>query len=184
MLFRSRVSISNSRIFELREGVGELLHYPYGCVEQTTSSMLPWLGLRDFRDVLPELKRSDAEFTAVLEKGVARIFTMQTSNGGLAYWPGGHAADFWGSAYGALGLVMAQKAGIEVDENDLKRLLDYISKELRGAADSNDKWQLSPRALACYTLALAGRPEAAYHEALFKKRDVLTQESQIGRAHV
>ena len=173
-----RVSLANSRIFELRESVGELLHYPYGCVEQTTSSMLPWLGLRDFRDVLPELKRSDAEFQAVLEKGVARLFTMQTSGGGLAYWPGGHEADYWGSAYGGLGLVMAKKAGIEVEEESLKRLLDYLSKELRGAADSNDKWQLSPRALACYTLALAGRPEAAYHEALFKKRDVLTQESR------
>ena len=173
-----RVSLSNSRIFELREGVGELLHYPYGCVEQTTSSMLPWLGLRDFRDVLPELKRTDAEFQAVIDKSVARLFTMQTSGGGLAYWPGGHVADFWGSAYGALGLVMAKKAGYEVDEESLKRVLDYLSKELRGAADSNEKWALSPRALACYTLALAGRAEAAYHEALFKKRDVLTQESR------
>ncbi len=173
-----RVSLANSRIFELRESVGELLHYPYGCVEQTTSSMLPWLGLRDFRDVLPELKRTDAEFQAVIEKGVARLFTMQTSNGGLAYWPGGHEADFWGSAYGGLGLVMAKKAGYDVDEDSLKKVLDYLSKELRGAADSNEKWALSPRALACYTLALAGRPEAAYHEALFKKRDVLTQESR------
>ena len=173
-----RVSLANSRIFELRESVGELLHYPYGCVEQTVSSMLPWMSLRDFRDVLPELKRTDAEFQAVLEKGVARLFTMQTSAGGLAYWPGGHTPDYWGSAYGGLGLVMAKKAGIEVGEEELKRLLDYLSKELRGAADSNDPWQLSPRVLACYTLALAGRPEAAYHEALFKKRDVLTQESR------
>ncbi len=173
-----RVSLANSRIFELREGVGELLRYPYGCAEQTTSSMLPWLGLRDFRDVLPELNRTDAEFQTVLEKCVARLFTMQTSNGGLAYWPGGHESEFWASAYGGLGLVMAQKAHVDVDEESLKRLLDYLSKELRGAADTNEKWQLSPRALACYTLALAGQPEAAYHEALFKKRDVLTQESR------
>jgi uncharacterized protein YfaS (alpha-2-macroglobulin family) len=173
-----RVSISNSRIFELRESVGELLHYPYGCVEQTTSSMLPWLGLRDFRAMLPELNRTDEEFQAAIGKGVARIFSMQTSGGGLAYWPGGHAPEFWASAYGGLGLVMAQKAGFPVDEADLKRVLDYLSNALRGAADSNDKWELSPRALACYTLALAGRPEAAYHEALFKKRDALTQESR------
>jgi uncharacterized protein YfaS (alpha-2-macroglobulin family) len=173
-----RVSLANSRIFELRESVGELLHYPYGCVEQTVSSMLPWMSLRDFRNVLPELKRSDAEFQAVLEKGVARLFTMQTPGGGLAYWPSGQQPDFWGSAYGGLGLVMAKKAGVDVDEESLKRVLDYLSKELRGAADSNDKWQLSPRALACYTLALEGRPEAAYHETLFKKRDTLTQESR------
>ena len=173
-----RVSISNSRIFELRESVGELLHYPYGCLEQTTSAMLPWLGLRDFRTMLPELNRTDEEFQAAIEKGVSRIFSMQTSDGGLAYWPGGHRAEFWASAYGGLGLVMAKKAGCEVDEENLKRVLDYLSKALRGAADSNDKWELSPRPLACYTLALAGRPEAAYHEALFKKRELLTQESR------
>ena len=40
------VSVSNSRLGELREGIGALLHYPYGCVEQTTSSLLPWLGLQ------------------------------------------------------------------------------------------------------------------------------------------
>ena len=49
---------------------------------------------------------------------------------------------------------------------------------MRGAADSSEKWELSPRSLACYTLALAGRPEAAYHETLFKKRDALTQENR------
>jgi uncharacterized protein YfaS (alpha-2-macroglobulin family) len=172
------VSISNSRIFELRESVGELLHYPYGCLEQTTSSMLPWLGLRDFRGMLPELNRTDEEFQAAIEKGLSRIYSMQTSDGGLAYWPGGNSSEFWASAYGGLGLVMAKKAGVDVDEDNLKRVLDYLSKALRGAADSNDKWQLSPRSLACYTLALAGRPEAAYHETLFKKRDVLTQENR------
>ncbi len=103
---------------------------------------------------------------------------MQTSDGGLAYWPGGHRSEFWSTAYGGLGLVMAKKAGFEVDEDNLKRVLDYLSKALRGAADANDKWELSPRSLACYTLALAGRPEAAYHETLFKKRDVLTQENR------
>lgn len=173
-----RVSIANSRVFELREGVSELLHYPYGCVEQTTSSMLPWLGLRDFRHLLPEINKSDEQFTRAVEKSIARLFTMQVGNGGLAYWPGGDSADFWGSAYGAMGLVMAQKAEFEVPENDLNRLLDYIAKELRGAADTNDQWQLSPRAFACYVLALAGRPEAAYHETLYGKRANLTQESR------
>ncbi len=173
-----RVSIANSRIFELREGVSELLHYPYGCVEQTTSAMLPWLGLKEFKNVLPEINKTDEQFGIAVEKSIARLFTMQVGNGGLAYWPGGDAADFWGSAYGAMGLVMAQKAEFTVPENDLNRLLDYIAKELRGAAETDDQWQLSPRAFACYVLALAGRPEAAYHETLYGKRDKLTQESR------
>ena len=173
-----RVSVSNSRIFELRESVGELLHYPYGCAEQTTSAMLPWLALRDFREMLPELDRTDAEFHAAIGKGVARLFSMQTSGGGLGYWPGDDAPEFWATAYGGVGLAMAKKAGVEMDEQDFGRLMEYLAKSLRGAADTSNRWELSPRAMACYALALAGRPEAAYHEALYKKRDVLTQESR------
>jgi uncharacterized protein YfaS (alpha-2-macroglobulin family) len=139
-----RVSISNSRIFELRESVGELLHYPYGCVEQTTSSMLPWLGLRDFRTMLPELNRTDAEFQAAIEKGVARIYSMQTSDGGLAYWPGGHISEFWATAYGGLGLVMAKKAGFEVDEDNLKRVLDYCVAPPTRTTNGNSRRARSP----------------------------------------
>ena len=36
-----RVSITNSRILDLRESLEQLLHYPYGCVEQTMSRFLP-----------------------------------------------------------------------------------------------------------------------------------------------
>lgn len=173
-----RVGIANSRIFELREGVSELLHYPYGCAEQTTSSMLPWLTLRKFRDVLPELNRPEEDYTLAVEKGIARLLSMQTSDGGLGYWPGSGSADFWGSAYGAFGLAMARDAKHMVPEYEFGRLLDYLSKQLRGAADTDDTWELSARAFACFSLASAGRAEAAYHELLYKKRDKLTQESR------
>ena len=173
-----RVSVSNSRVFELREGVNELLHYPYGCIEQTTSAMMPWLALRDFRGVLPELNKTDEQFNAAVERGIARILSMQTGTGGLSYWPGGDAPEFWASAYGLVGLSTAQKASFAVPESDFARLGEYLSKQLRGVAETDDKWDLSSRAFACYALALAGRPEAAYHEVLFQKRANLTQEAR------
>ena len=172
-----RVRFSNSRIFELTEGVHELLHYPYGCIEQTTSGMLPWISLREFRSMLPGMGRTEEEITEVVDKAIARIISMQNGDGGLGYWPGG-ASDRWGSAYGGMGLVLASRAGFVVPENSLRRLGDFLSKGLRGAGDTDDKWALSERVFTAYTLALMGRAEPAYHEILNKKRLLLTQESR------
>ena len=41
------IRVSNTRLSELGEAVSQLLHYPYGCAEQTGSSMLPWIVLSD-----------------------------------------------------------------------------------------------------------------------------------------
>ena len=106
-----RVSITNSRAIELQETLRQLLHYPYGCVEQTTSSTLPWLGLRHIRRALPALQRSDAEIATAVQRGVDRLLSMQTSSGGLAYWPGESQPMLWGSAYGGMGLLLAKEQG-------------------------------------------------------------------------
>ncbi len=172
-----RVRFSNSRIFEISEGVDELLNYPYGCIEQTTSGMLPWVALREFRPMLPGLTRSDEQIAEVVEKAIARIISMQNRDGGLGYWPGA-SSELWGSAYGGMGLVMAQRAGFIVPPESLQKLGEYLSKGLRGAAETDDESRLSERAFICHTLAIMGRAEPAYHEVLNKKRALLSQESR------
>ncbi|MEK0449778.1 MAG: hypothetical protein RL088_2046 [Verrucomicrobiota bacterium] len=172
-----RVRFSNSRIFEISEGVDELLNYPYGCLEQTTSGMLPWVALREFRPMLPGLTRTDDQIAEVVEKAIARIISMQNRDGGLGYWPGG-SSEMWTSAYGGMGLVMAQRAGFSVPPEPLKKLSDFLSKGLRGAAETDDEAKLSERAFICHTLAIMGRAEPAYHELLNKKRALLSQESR------
>ncbi|HEY2140196.1 MAG TPA: alpha-2-macroglobulin family protein, partial [Chthoniobacterales bacterium] len=92
------VNIANTRATEIRESVRQLLHYPYGCVEQTTSSLLPWLTIRDLSRTIPELAKSDAEINDVVNRGVNMLLSMQTSSGGLSYWPGGREPMLWGSA--------------------------------------------------------------------------------------
>ncbi len=173
-----RVSLGNSRVIELRETLNQLLHYPYGCVEQTTSSTLPWIVLKDFRDALPELARTDEQIRDSVNHGIDRLLTMQTSGGGLSYWPGGRDPHFWGSAYGGLGLAMAKRAGYEVPAGEFDSLCKYLSAALRGAAVIYNRSELGERCMAVYTLALAGRAEPAYHEMLFNKRDQLTGESR------
>ena len=172
------VTLSNTRAVELGEALRQVLHYPYGCVEQTTSNMLPWLVLRDLRGALPEMAKSDEEVAAAVNRGMDLLLSMQTNSGGLAYWPAGTQPMLWGSAYGGLGMALAQKQGFPVPADPFDRLLKYLSAQLRGIAQDANGYGLSDRCLAVYTLAVAGRPEPAYQELLFKKRAHLSAEDR------
>jgi len=172
------VTLSNSRVIEALDALDYLLKYPYGCVEQTTSTTLPWLSTLRMRQALPGLNKTEAEVTAIVESGARHLFSMQTRDGGLAYWPGGTKSVLWGSAYGGMALALAQKRGIELPQDQVDALWKYLSKNLRDVAKLNKPYDLSQRCLALYTLALAGKPEPAYHEILFNKRDQLPAEAR------
>jgi uncharacterized protein YfaS (alpha-2-macroglobulin family) len=172
------VNVANTRVTEIREALRQLLHYPYGCVEQTTSSLLPWLTVRDLRATVPELTKSDAEVAEAVNRGVNLLLSMQTSSGGLSYWPDGNEATLWGSAYGGLALALAQKQKFSVPAEETKKLFHYLSEQLRGTALDVTGYGISDRCLAVYTLAVAGKPERAYHDLLFQKRAKLTAEDR------
>jgi uncharacterized protein YfaS (alpha-2-macroglobulin family) len=170
------VSLANTRLVELGEAVAQLLHYPYGCVEQTGSSLLPWILLRDETSLAPLLLRGTNDVDAVIAAGVARFFTMQTPSGGLGYWPHAKEPMLWGSAYGGMVLALARRHGVEVPKDEFALLLDYLRRELRSIGA--EAAPLSDDCLALYALALAGRAEPAYHERLFSLREKLSSEER------
>jgi uncharacterized protein YfaS (alpha-2-macroglobulin family) len=171
-----KVTLASSRLVELSEAISRLLHYPYGCVEQTSSSMLPWLLLQEAPELITFTQRSTNDAAAAIQAGLRRLWSMQTSSGGLAYWPGGREPMLWASAYGGMVMAMARQAGIAVPEKEFGRVTDYLSTALR--SDSVEREALGDQCLALYTLALAGRAEPAYHEKLFGQRGRLSPESR------
>lgn len=163
------ISISNSRLHEGRDGLDYLLRYPYGCVEQTSSSTIPWISSKTLKSVLPDLEKTDADIKSAIAKGVNRLLTMQTYDGGLSYWPGGNESMLWGSAYGGLTLALAEKSGHKISEDRLNHLWEYLSSQLRDMSDST----LSECCLASYALAVAGESEPAYLNKLYENREQL-----------
>jgi uncharacterized protein YfaS (alpha-2-macroglobulin family) len=171
-----QVTLANTRLGELSETAAQLLHYPYGCAEQTSSSLLPWLVLRDKTDVLPGLQREKPKAEQAITAGIQRLFSMQTASGGLGYWPGASEPMFWASAYGGLVLALAERHGGPVPKNDFANLLGFLSQQLR-SADSRPS-ALPDACLALYALAVAGRAEPAYHEKLYSLRQKLGVEAR------
>jgi uncharacterized protein YfaS (alpha-2-macroglobulin family) len=170
------IRVSNTRLSELGEAVSQLLHYPYGCAEQTGSSMLPWIVLSDAPALRFVLGSHSNEAARAINAGVERLFTMQTPGGGLGYWPQASEPMLWASAYGAMVLSLAQQRGWTAPEPEFGKLLSALSAQLREPSDAENSF--SDTCLALYALALAGRAEPAYHEKLFSLRGRLSSEDR------
>lgn len=102
-----------------------LIHYPYGCIEQTTSSTRPLLYVGSIvEQVDPQLAQLKIEDMVL--SGINRIFSMETPSGGFAYWPGGTEPVEWGTAYATHMLLDAKKLGYSVPEDRLQAVLGWI----------------------------------------------------------
>ncbi len=125
---------------ELGQRLSYLLDYPHGCVEQTTSGTLPLLAARTILPWTGTTTIDDVELRKRIDAGIARLATMQTQSGGLAYWPGGTEPNVYGSAYAMRALVRAKEAGIE-----RPKLLEGVSQFLisRLADDSSPEERMS-----------------------------------------
>lgn len=163
------VTVSSSALTEVGDALDYVLHYPYGCVEQTSSSMMPWLALGGFQDLFPG-QLDPAKRKEALQRGVNRLLSMVTEGGGLSYWPGGKEPQLSGTAYGGYVLLKARDAGISVPDSVISELLDFLSKSLRHVDDERDTTTLTDNAFALYTLAKGGKPEPAYENMLYLRR--------------
>lgn len=170
------VTVANSRLNDLGEAASQLLHYPYGCAEQSGSCLLPWILLRDTPGLLTAARLGTKDPAAAIRSGVARLFSMQTQSGGLGYWPRDKEPMLWASAYGGMVLAIAQKHGVTLPGDDFDSLMKYLSEELR--APGNTPANLSDCCLGLYALALAGRAEPGYQEKLYSLRGKLLPEDR------
>jgi uncharacterized protein YfaS (alpha-2-macroglobulin family) len=168
------VTLSNTRLATLRESATHLMEYPYGCAEQVVSGVIPWLLLDELKAVMPQLAGGAGDANTAIQKGFDRLFSMQTSGGGIAYWPGGSQSSLFASAYAAVACSLAEGRGEMKLPAGRDALLDFLSRQLRVV----ERISHEDRALALFALAVSGRDEPAYHEELYKRRKELSGEAR------
>ena len=135
-----------------------LLQYPYGCVEQTTSSVFPLIYFSDLAKELDPTLFAKSDPAVFVQEGIRRLATMQLYNGGFAMWPDSDTLHPWGSIYATHFLVEARRAGHQVENFLYDRALEFLAGEAK--AKPEYAWDELQRVVyALYVLARAGKAD-------------------------
>ncbi|MDJ1468120.1 alpha-2-macroglobulin family protein [Xanthocytophaga flava] len=178
-----KLVVSRSPLVQFADDLDELLWYPYGCVEQTTSTAFPQLYFAELSKSLSKGKANATQTSVAnynVQEAINRLQTFQMYNGGLSYWPEGGQASWWGTTYAAHFLIEAQRAGFDVSETFLDKILSFLQQKVKqkdleeyfyyNASNTRQTKQIAPKEIAysLYVLALARRqdvPTMNYYKA-------------------
>ncbi len=178
------VQASSTAMVGLSGGISYLFTYPYGCLEQRISSILPVILAEDLVKAFGFDVFKDRDHRQVVRTTLDEIVTYQRMDGGFAYWRSYQHTWPYVSAYAAYALVKAEQNGYTVDRGAMERAIEYLQRYLRGEivfASYPDAAQRTTKALALYVLALRGVPDHGYMEKLYQERDGM---SLFGRAYL
>lgn len=151
------LEVSSLPPINLGQRMQYLLQYPYGCIEQTTSSVFPQLYLDQVK-VLTDGERSMIQ--ANVKAGIERLKSFHQRDGGFGYWPGAENADSWSTTYAGHFLVEAEAKGYLVPNDMLKRWKKYQRTKAQAWRRNQEAYSSELiQAYRLYSLALAGDPE-------------------------
>ncbi|MFN7130914.1 MAG: alpha-2-macroglobulin family protein, partial [Myxococcales bacterium] len=177
----------------------QLVEYPYGCLEQLSSRLVPFIALRELHGKFPdaggmklpaqdvanawlggslEERFSTGDPDEVVRRTVKAIEQLQNHDGGYRYWASNECASGWASAYAVLALARAKEVGYPVDAAALQKGLGYLAQHV--ASGTTPRCGYAPatvddatRVFALYVLARSREPKPSWYGELYARRDQL-----------
>jgi uncharacterized protein YfaS (alpha-2-macroglobulin family) len=150
----ARFSFTRFPDIQIEKRYKDLIHYPYGCIEQTTSSAFPQLYIGSLLDLTPVEKQM---ITDNVNAAIGMLSTFRMGNG-FSYWPLGSyfsgEVSEWGTSYAGHFLIEARNAGYHVPDDLFNHWQNCAEREAKTVNSSNHRYQ-------CYRLfllALSGKP--------------------------
>ncbi|HEY0880607.1 MAG TPA: alpha-2-macroglobulin family protein, partial [Archangium sp.] len=148
------VSMASTSLGGFDRGFQQLIEYPYGCLEQQSSRLVPFIALREiagqFNVPWPERNKKkaavDDEVNAllntylfptldvsarkdpddVINATVKSILALQNGDGSFRYWSTSICHDPWTSTYATMALSRAKDVGFDVPAERLARAEKYL----------------------------------------------------------
>jgi uncharacterized protein YfaS (alpha-2-macroglobulin family) len=183
------------------ESMNQLVDYPYGCLEQMSSRLVPFVALRELsgkfgvpwtggseeqkRQFVRSFLSEDAmraqgslDPDTVVTATVRKIEALQGHDGGFRFWASSDCSMPYGSAYTTLALHRAKEVGYPVDAEVLDKAKRYLADTVAAGKCTRCSYGcnepgLETRAFALYALARAGSARPSYYGQLFEKRKEL-----------
>ena len=155
---KATLEVASIPPLNLTKRLDYLIEYPYGCVEQTTSSAFPQLYLDQLLDLT---QRQKAETERNIKLTINRLNGFQLTDGGLSYWPGDGGADEWGTNYAGHFMLAAQAKGYSLPLGFLEHWKIYEKQKAQTWTPDTRSFYGSDliQAYRLYLLALDRSPE-------------------------
>ncbi|MBD3324407.1 hypothetical protein GF339_07460, partial [candidate division KSB3 bacterium] len=173
------VSMASTVFTDLKGGVEFLFGYPYGCLEQRISKILPIILAEHLITAFDLDVFEDENYRAVVQKELDQFADFQMENGGFGYWKHPFDASPFVSAYAMFTLNMAKESGYLIDENVEQKGLHYLEQVLKGQNEratiyryNQLAWNVTD-AFILYVLTLYDAYQPAYATRLYEVRDRL-----------
>ncbi len=161
------VKVASSALVGLDDGVDQLLDYPYGCTEQLTSRLVPFVAAAslgaDGAIVLPK------NLPTIVNDAIAKIVKNQLEDGGFGYWVDSQRSIPWLTAYALWGLHQASTRGYSVPSDVLENARANLHRDLIRARTSSG-WDLAEEAFELDVLAEVGAPDAGEMNRIYEQR--------------
>jgi uncharacterized protein YfaS (alpha-2-macroglobulin family) len=132
----------------------DLSHYPYGCLEQTTSIAFPLLYVKELAATWGIDDATVAGDKERIQDAVNRALEHEGSNGQFGLWSASDTPDRWLSAYAMDFLTEAKAKGYQVSELGYRNGIKGLQL-IMGGYYQEDPETLNARAYALYVLAKA-----------------------------
>jgi len=153
------ISVDPDGLSGIEDGLRDLVHYPYGCLEQTTSQVIPMIAVRELAGALAIDGLTGPALERFVKAGLTKIGRHQTPYGGFSLWPGGDPETYY-TAYALWGLYMARQAGYRVDQSRIDDGLEYLRNDGASPDQSRPRWNefgsQGDQAFALYVRAVLG----------------------------
>lgn len=171
------ILLSSSVLAGMNRGIEHLLDYPYGCLEQRLSRILPLIVGEDIINQFKLAPVTGRELKDTVQKVLDEVPQYQTNSGGFLYFRESIYPCPYLSAYTMYVLKRASNAGYKIDKKMIERGKEFLKEVLRWddvdwTYPYNTYARLTTNAFCLYSLSIWDEnSEAGYASKLFERRE-------------